>query len=197
MISRWTAFMGVLLLATAPALAHKIVEPGEPRKVARGAFTATSGKQWNRLEQKEGKYQELWSIDGHQLNRIAFYGAVPVDEPLIKERDKKRAPLPKLQKTMLLPDIPVLLERTYRAQHNISLFQVGVQEPASFLGRNGIRFEYTYTSPNDEVSRTGEAFAMLLDEQLYLVTYEAPALHYFERDRSEFHGIIERLKLRD
>lgn len=197
MVARSIALLGALLLAASPSLAHKVVEPGEPREVAKGVFTATSGKQWNRLEQREGEYQEVWSIDGHQLNRIAFYGAVPADQPLIKERDKKRAPLPKVQKSMLLPDIPVLLERTYRAQYDIPTFQVGVQEQASFMGRSGIRFEYAYIRPDDEVYRSGEAFAAMVDGELYLVTYEAPALHYFERDRTEFRGIIERLKLSD
>jgi hypothetical protein len=193
---RSISLIGLLLFVSSPAFAHKVVEPGEPFEVANGVFTATSGKQWNRLEQKEGEFQEVWSIDGHQLNRIAFYGAIPVDEPLIRELDKKRAPLPKVQQSMLLPDIPVLLERTYRTQYGIPVFQVGVQEPASFMGRSGIRFEYAYTRPDDEVNRTGEAFATLVDGKLYLVTYEAPALHYFERDRSEFRGIIERLMLK-
>ena len=177
-------------------LAHKVVEPGEPRKVAKGVFLAVSGKQWNRLQQKEGKYQEVWSIDGHYLNRIAFYGAVPVEKPIIRERDKKRAPLPKVGAPMLLPDIPVLLERTYRAQYGIPIFEIGIQEPASFLGHDGIRFEYEFTRTDDEVKRRGEGFGVMIDGALFLGTYEAPSLHYFERDRPEFRQIVERLELR-
>ena len=54
--------VGVVAVVSAPVSAHKIVQPGEPRKVARGTFTAVSGQQWNRLQQKEGKYQEVWSV---------------------------------------------------------------------------------------------------------------------------------------
>jgi len=189
--------IGAIALVNSPISAHKIVEPGEPRKVAKGTLMAVSGQQWNRLQQKEGKYQEVWSVDGHHLNRIAFYGAVPVDKPLIKERHKKRAPLPKVQANMLLPDIPVLLERTYRAQYSIPNFEIGLQEPAKFIGQKGIRFEYSYTNPDDEVKRSGEGFGALVDGALYLVTYEAPSLYYFEKEKEEFRGVVERLELRE
>lgn len=197
MRGRILILIGAASLLSSPAFAHKIVEPGEPRKVARSTYMAVSGQQWNRLQQKEGKYQEVWSVDGHQLNRIAFYGAVPVEEPIIKERDKKRAPLPKVEASMLLPDIPILLERTYRAQYGIPNFEIGVQEPAAFVGYDGIRFEYTYTDPDDEVKRRGEGYGTFIDGELYLVTYEAPALYYFDKDKEEFRGIVQRLALRD
>lgn len=157
---------------------------------------AVSGKVWNRLEQEEGKYQEVWTIDGHQLNRLAFYGGVPDDKPLIKERDKKRDPLPRVSTTMLLPDIPSFLERTYRTQYGVPIFEVGVQEPSKFAGHEGIRFEYRYVDPSDEVERRGEGYGALIEGELYLVTFEAPALHYFERDIAEVRGIIGKLRLR-
>lgn len=184
------------LALAAPAGAHKLVEPGSPEKVADGAFRATSGTTWNRLQQSEGKYQEVWTIDGHKLNRLAFYGGVPAGKPLVKERDKKRDPLPKVTESMLLPDVPNLLERTYRTQYDIPIFNVGKQEPATLGGKEGIRFEYTYVDPGDEVERRGEAYAAIEGGKLYLVTFEAPALHYFARDAAEVRSIVKSVSLR-
>ena len=93
----------------APVHAHKLIEPGLQGRIARGAFSASPQSTWNRLNQKEGKYQEIWTIDGDQLNQIMFFGGVPVGEPLLKERNKKMDPLPKVAGNMLLPEIPVFL----------------------------------------------------------------------------------------
>lgn len=196
MIAR--AICAALLLGSfaAPALAHKLIEPGVAAKVADGAFNATSGTVWNRLQQSEGKYQEVWTIDGHKLNRLAFYGGVPFGQPLLKERDKKKDPLPKVTDTMLLPDVPGLLERTYRTQYGIPIFTLGTQEPAMVGGKQGIHFEYTYVSPEDEVERRGDAYAAIEGGKLFLVTYEAPALHYFDRDVAEVKAIIKSLSVR-
>jgi hypothetical protein len=185
----------IIALAT-PAAAHKLRDAGVTADVADGAFSVTPGQTWNRLQQSEGKYQEVWSIDGRQLNRISFYGGVPIGEPLIKERSKKRDPLPKVTDTMLLPDIPGLLERTYRTQYGIPSFDVGNQEPAQLGGKPGIHFEYSYVDPNDEVERKGDAYAALQEGKLYLVTYEAPALYFFDHHVAEARKIFVSLRLR-
>lgn len=178
-----------------PSQAHKLIEPGFQKKVAKGAFSAHPSTTWNRLDSKEGKYQEIWTIDGEQLNRVMFFGGVPVGEPLLKERNKKLDPLPKVTDNMLLPDIPLLLERTYRTYYGTSSMEIGAQRPITFAGMEGIQFKYEYTSNDDEVHRKGEAFGALKDGKFYLVAFEAPSLFYFERDRKKFHGIVGSLKL--
>lgn len=184
------------LFVTAPAAAHKLIEPGLQEKIAKGTYSANPRTTWNRLKQKEGKYQEIWTIDGDQLNQIMFFGGVPVGEPLLKERNKKTNPLPKVASNMLLPDIPIFLERTYRTHFATTSMTIGLQEPANFAGLDGIHFEYQYTAIDDEVERKGEAFASLVGNKLYLVAYEAPALYYFDKDVREFRSIVESLKLR-
>lgn len=184
------------LALSLPAEAHKLREPGSPAKVADGAFLVTPGKTWNRLQQSEGKYQEVWTIDGHQLNRLIFYGGVPAGEPLVKERHKKKDPLPKVSSTMLLPDVPTLVERTYRTQYGVSIFTVGKQEPTQLGGKAGIHFEYTYLNPDDEVERRGDAYAAIEDGKLFLVIFEAPSLFYFGREAGEVRSIVNSLSLR-
>lgn len=177
------------------ASAHKLIEPGPVAGIAKAAFTATPTSTWNRLQQKEGKYQEIWTIDGDKLNRVIFLGGVPDGEPLLKERDKKRDPLPKFGAKMLLPDIPVLLERTYRTYYGTPAVEVAAMEPASFAGEAGIRFEYRYTDADDEVERRGEAFAVIRNKQLFMIAFEAPKLYYFDRDIGKFHALVQSARL--
>ncbi|MEE4211281.1 MAG: hypothetical protein V2I43_18685 [Parvularcula sp.] len=180
---------------SSPLSAHKVIEPGLNDNIVKGAFSATPQTRWNRLQQRDGKYQEVWTIDGDRLNRMVFYGGVPVGEPLLKERDKKRDPLPDVTGNMLLPDIPLLLERTYRTKYGIAIMSIGRQEPATLDGRTAIAFDYTFIDPEYEVETKGEAIAALENGRLYLVAFEAPAVYYFNRDIQKFRDLLKTVSL--
>lgn len=188
---------GVCLWLAAPVQAHKLIKPGLQQKIVKGAYSVQTATTWNRLTQKEGKYQEVWTLDGDQLNRVIFFGGVPVGEPLLKERDKEREPLPKVGANMLLPDIPTFFERSYRLYYGTPTMQIGLQEPGSFAGMDGIHFEYSYVDVSDEVERKGEAFAAIHDGKLYLITFEAPSLYFFDRDIAKYRALIDNIHLRE
>lgn len=138
---------------------------------------------------------EIWTLDGDQLNKVSFFGGVPVGQPLFREQDKKRSPLPKVSDGMLITDIPVLLENSYRAQGRTSRMTIGEQVPAEMDGRRGIKFSYTYVFGDDEVERRGEALCAFVEGKLYLVTYEAPTLHFFEKDLPNFRQLVQTLRI--
>ncbi|MDY6948947.1 MAG: hypothetical protein SXG53_24905 [Pseudomonadota bacterium] len=194
---RTIGMIGVCVLLASPAQANKLIKPEPQEKVAKGAYSAHPETTWNRLSEKEGKFQEIWTLDGDQLNRVIFFGGVPVGEPLLKERDKKNDPLPKVGGNMLLPDIPAFFERSYRSYYGTPTMRIGLQEPASFAGMDGIHFEYLFVDVSDEVERKGEAFAAMHDDKLYLVTFEAPSLYFFERDVDKYRSLVTSLRLRD
>ncbi|WP_321327001.1 hypothetical protein [uncultured Parasphingorhabdus sp.] len=184
-------------LITSPLVAHKLIDPGPREKIARGVFSAVPTSTWNRLQQKEGKFQEVWTIDGDDLNRIIFFGGVPIGEPLLKETHKKRDPLPKVKENMLLPDIPILLERTYRTKYGTAIMEIGQQKPAELAGLPAIFFEYRYVDGEYEVEKNGEAYAAMHEGKLYLIAFEAPTLHFFERDIHLFRELVGTVSIRD
>jgi len=193
---RKSLLMFVVLAGFASAApAHKLIHSGLDEDVAKHAFSAAPTIDWNRLSDKEGKYQEIWTLDGDQLNKVTFFGGVPIGEPLFKEADKKKEPLPKVSPGMLITDIPVILEHTYRAQGRTTRMTIGDEEPAQVASRKGIRFTYTYVFGEDEIERKGEAFGTFVDGRLYLVTYEAPTLYFFDKDLDHFHQLAGTLKL--
>lgn len=196
MLRQITVAIAATILISFPVAAHKVIEPGLNNKIVKGVISASPETRWNRLQQRDGKFQEVWTIDGDRLNRVIFYGGVPVGEPLVLERDKKRDPLPEVTANMLLPDIPLLVERTYRAKYGIAIMSIGKQEPATMDGRPAIAFEYTYIDPEYEVETKGEALATLDNERLYLVAFEAPAVYYFSRDVQKFRDLVKTVTLK-
>ena len=121
---------------------------------------------------------------------MTFFGGVEPGSPLVRELDKKRAPLPKFTSATLLVEIPELLEGTYRAYKQIGGFTVTGSRPDRFLGRDGIYFTYEYTD-SDELPRKGEARAVLIARKLYMVTFDAPRLHYFDRTLPDVRALVE------
>lgn len=192
---RIRTFAGAIALATAVLLApsanaNAYREKGKPATVANSPMTVTPARDWNRLSVRPGKKAETWTLDGEQLNDVTWYGGIAAGEPLIRERSKKREPLPKFTRETLLVEIPELLEATYRTEKNIGAFAVTGSTPDRFLGRDGIRFTYDYVD-NDNLPRKGEARATIVDGLLYMVSFDGPRLHYFDRTLSDFRALAD------
>lgn len=194
----WAPLLPALLLAGC-ASGYALAPAGEPRAVARSKLTVTPPSAWNRLGSVAGpgKNAELWTLDGPTLNDITFYGGIADDRTLFREVDRRDRPLPRFQATMLPPDVAQLLETSYRVALGTALFTLGTLEPATFAGQSGFRFTYSYTVQDEEVRRLGEATGAILDGQLYLVTFEAPAVHYFEKSLPDYRAIIASARLAD
>lgn len=187
--------LALLLSVTTAAQAHKLRLRGEAVAVAGSPFTVTPARDWNSLSRKIGKYTESWTLDGEQLNDITFFGGVPAGEPIFREKSKKHAPLPKFLKSTLLVEVPELLEGTYRAYKNSGAFKLLSTEPGQFLGRDGVFFTYEFTD-EDQLTRKGEARATIIDGRLYMVTFDAPRLNYFDKAAEDFRKLASSASLR-
>lgn len=179
-----------LVLAWAqPAWSNKLVAAGTPVAVAKKAMHVTPPQEWNRLSLKIGKNAEIWTLEGEQLDSLTFIGGIGNAAVLFREVDKKRRPLPKFNSTMLLTDLPGLLESSYRVTKNTVLFTVTAAEPVKFANNAGIRFTYDFIG-EDEVRRQGEAYATIAKGKLYLVTYEGPKIHFFGQNIAAFRQLV-------
>ncbi|AQR75419.1 hypothetical protein [Sphingomonas sp. LM7] len=171
------------------ASAHKLRQKGEAVTVADSRLTVTPQCDWNRLSGKPGKNAETWTLDGGQLNDLTFYAGIEAGKPLVKERHKKKDPLPKFGKSTLLVELPELLEGTYRTYKKIGAFQLTSTAPARFLGQDGVIFTYDYTDA-DQITRKGEATAAIVDGKLYMVSFDAPRLHYFDKAIADVRALV-------
>ena len=169
-------------------------ERGKAVTVAGSTMRVVPARDWNKLGQRPGKKVEVWTLDGEQLNDVTFFGGIAPGEPLIRERNKKRAPLPKFTGNTLLVEIPELLEGTYRASKGIGSFKLLNSTPERFVGSEGIRFTYEYVDA-DELPRKGEARATLVKGMLYMATFDAPRLHFYDKGLADFRTLIDTASL--
>ncbi|MEO7384516.1 MAG: hypothetical protein ABIU18_06245 [Novosphingobium sp.] len=192
--NRLILFLAIAIFPLDIAHANSLIAAGEHKGVAKSSIAAVSNGEWNKLSRTDGPSTEIWTRDGDNLNKVTFFGGIAAGMPIYKERNKKEAPLPKVAANMLLPDIPVLLEATYRSQYQVNRLSIDSQEIATVNGKQGIRFTYSYARNEDEVERKGEAIGAIVGNKLYLATYEAPAIYFFGKDLEAFRQISQTLE---
>ena len=174
---------------TTPGRANDFRAQGKSVSIRGSSLLVTPPRDWNTLSARPGKFAETWTLDGEQLNDVTFYAGVEPGEPLVRERSKKRDPLPKFTASTLLIDVPELLERTYRAARQIGAFTVTATRPEHFLDHDGVAFAYEYLD-SDNLPRRGQAIATLVDGKLYMATFDAPRLHFYERTADDFRKLV-------
>lgn len=183
------------VIASGGVSANDYREMGKSFEIADSRMFVTPPRDWNQLSIKPGKFAETWTLDGEQLNDVTFFGGVEPGKPLVRELSKKHEPLPKFSEATLLIEVPELLQLTYQAYKKISEFKVTTVNPGNFLGREGVHFSYEYLD-YDNLPRKGEARASIVDNRLYMITFDAPRLHYFERTLSDFRALADATTLR-
>ena len=188
--SIWLISAAAMMVAVAPAYAgFKLMPANQPVFVAASGLNVTPAEDWNRLGKRDGANAESWTLDGMSLNDLTFYGGVPHGATLFREVNKTERPLPRFQSSMLLPDIAQLFENSYRIARNTSLFSIDAIEPGSFAGHDGFRFTYSFAVQGEEVKRKGEAVGAIVGQKLYMISYETPVIHYFDRDLEAFRRL--------
>jgi hypothetical protein len=181
----------VAILVAAPVYAgYKLVAQGMPTAVGKSTLTVTPARQWNRLGQRVGRNAETWTLDGSQLNDVTFFGGIANDTTLFKDSQKRDRPLPRFASSMLAPDVAQLFEGSYRVALGTSLMSIDSIEPAQFAGNQGFKFTYSFTIQGEEVRRKGEAHGAIIGGKLYLITYEAPQIHYYDRDIGAYRDLV-------
>ncbi len=178
------------ILVTTPVWAgYKLIVEGKPVAVAKSGLTVTPARQWNKLGPRIGRLAESWTLDGLPLNDLTFYGGIANDTTIFREVNKRDRPLPRFSSSMLLPDIAQLFEGSYRVALGTSLMSIDSIEPSQFAGTSGFKFTYSFAIQDEEVRRKGEAYGAIVGGKLYMMTFEAPVIHYFDRDIASFRSL--------
>jgi hypothetical protein len=135
---------------------------------------------WNHLEGgTPNPKHDVWTSDGSPLDHLHFFVGIAPGEALIELKNRPEKQVPKFQKTMQSYDIVELYETLSTLDG--STFTRGKLIPTTFAGGSGFRFEYTLVRKADEVIMSGVGFATVQKDQLYLMVFEAPRIHYFAK----------------
>lgn len=158
----------------------KLVRAGETRKVGKDEMQVTAVGDWNRSTQSELRRNESWTQNGTGLDDLSFYGGIEKGKPLLRQRDKKKDPLPKFDPAMLPTDIAEWFESSARIALNSAVFEVGTVRPATLAGARGIEIDFTYASEGDNLERRGTARAAVIAGKLYIISFDAPKIYYYD-----------------
>jgi hypothetical protein len=187
--------VAVLPVAAPVSAGNTLIAAGQRVAVAKSALTVQPDAEWNRLAAKPGRNAESWTLDGDQLNVLTFYGGIADGRTLFHEADRKMRPLPRVSATMLITDIPTLLENSYRVALGTATMTIERVEPATFAGNKGVHFTYGFSRQNESLHRRGEALGAIIAGRLYLITYEAPEIYYFERSAAAARVVANSARL--
>ena len=192
-------FALIAALVAAPAsqalAGWKLIAKGTPVKVAKSNMTVTPGEAWNRGTHRASKKGETWTLDGPSINEVYFAAALLPGETFYKDGDKKNKPLPVMGKNLQLTDIPEFYESSQRIAYNTSVYEVTGIEPTKFLGQDGVKFAYTFAIQGNPLKYQGIARGTMIKGQLYLISYDAPAITFFERDKAKAEAIMDSAQL--
>lgn len=185
------AALAAMVLAPSPVFAKwKLIEQGQPVKVAKSAMQVTPEEDWNRWTRRPIKPSEVWTLDGANLNELYFVSGLAPGMTLYKDTRKKEQPLPALRSGLQLTDIPDFVESSMRLALNTSVFELTNVEPASVGGHPGVRFTYEYAVASSPLVRKGLAVGTLTEGNLHLITFTAPAIYYYDRDLPKAEAIM-------
>lgn len=183
-------------LITEPTLAgNSLIAAGQRVAVGKSTMTVQPDQEWNKLGARPGRNSEEWTLDGDGLNDLTFYGGIENGRTLFREVNKRNTPLPRFSSTMLLTDLPSLLEQSYRIALDTPLMTITSVKPARLAGAKAVHFGYTFARRGEDLRRTGEGTAAVVGSKLYMITFEAPVTFYFDRDQAGAQAVVTSARL--
>jgi hypothetical protein len=180
----------VLVLAGCAELAsYTLVKPG-PVPVAHGSMTVSPSGDWNRAPvlMEPRRIEETWTRNGLVLDEIRFIGGLPDGQALVAQSAKADQQLPVFSKDMTPSDLTSMLESVYRIRGGVKVFTTTAVKPVSFVGHNGIEYDYDYIT-EDSIRWRGRTVMAVVDGKLYLMSLQGLALHYFDAALPDFETL--------
>jgi len=132
---------------------------------------------WNKYNGPGVGKTELWTTDGLSLDVLRFFVDIGEGEQLIEVRGAHEKQVPKFRATMQPQEVVELYDAVMSQGGN--RFHLDKLAPADFAGGAGFRFDYTLVRKGDEVELKGFCYGVVRDKRLYLMTFQAPKIHYY------------------
>jgi hypothetical protein len=138
---------------------------------------------------------EDWTLNGPLLDGITFITGLKSGHYMIRQRRTADQQVPKFRAEMTPPEIAAMLESLYRVRGGAVDFRTLSLQPRQFLGANGFQLDYEHLD-DDELWRKGRAVGAVINDQLYLILYDAARSHYYEAALPDYEAIVASAQLR-
>ena len=177
------------LLLAACAAGGPLVTPGTQRIGSQ--LTIDAGMEWTRTQ---GLREQLWTIDGPQLNSLHLIPIVREREFIfLGERQTKRRQDGAFYHRGMRPDeLRDLIADGMRAAGAVNLVVTNLR-PVDFGGREGLRFEMAM---DNETGLKYRAMAAAFEHEkgLALALFYAPVEYYYPRDEAKVSAMLDTLR---
>ena len=185
----------IVLLVTAVGLSgcvnmgYTLVPSGQVA-VSQGSIKLHSAGAWNKAPQGQfGLAQaEGWTRNGPVLDAIYFVGGLPDGQAIAKQRAEDERKVPVFHATMTPQDLTSMIESAYRIRGGVKIFETTGVKPVTFLGQQGIQFDYTFMN-DDSIKRRGRTMIAIAGGKLYVMSLNATELHYFDAALPDFQAM--------
>jgi hypothetical protein len=167
-------------------------------EVGNGKMTVVPPRPWNRHRAmlfEDIPAVEDWTLNGPLLDGITFITGLKSGHYMIRQRRTADQQVPKFRAEMTPPEIAAMLESLYRVRGGAVDFRTLSLKPRPFLGANGFQLDYEHLD-DDELWRKGRAVGAVINDQLYLILYDAARSHYYEAALPDFEAIVTSAQLR-
>ena len=132
---------------------------------------------------------EDWTLNGPYLDGISFVSGLKSGRYLVRQSKRADQQVPKFRRDMTPPEIVAMLESLYRVKGGTVEFRTLSLQPRPFLGTNGFQIDYEHLD-GDELWRKGRAVGAVINDQLYLILYDAARSHYYAAALPDFESIV-------
>jgi hypothetical protein len=189
--TRWLLACMLALLLAACTGGGPLVRPG-PQTVG-SRLVIDAGMGWTRMP---GYREQLWTIDGPLLNSLHLIPHVREREFIfLGQRQTTRRPDGAFYRRGMRPDeLRDLIVDGMRAAGAVNVTTQDLR-PASFGGREGLRFEMAMDNQRGLKYRAMAA-AFEHEKGLALALYYAPAEYYYPRDAASVSAMLDTLRWR-
>ena len=186
---RWMLIATLAVLLAACAAGGPLVTPGAQSVGSR--LTIDAGMEWTRMQ---GMREQLWTIDGPQLNSLHLIPQVREREFIfLGQRQTRRRPDGAFyRRGMRSDELRDLIVDGLRASGAVNV-SVSNLRPADFGGREGLRFEMAMDT---EAGLKYQAMAAAFEHEngLALALFYAPTEYYYPRDQARVSAMLDTLR---
>ena len=172
------------------------LETADVTSVAGGRMTVKPGSKWKRLyaSLNETRWDEVWTWNGPQIDRMALVGGLPDGKAIIVQEQTADQQVPVFRADMTAQDLTSMLEVSYRLK-GVTVFNIESVEPVDFLGGPGVKLRYNYAS-GIVIPKRGSCVMRVVDQKLYAMKLEGVANQSFDAVAAQFDQLVAGARLR-
>lgn len=158
-------------------------------------LTVTVDKAWNQFERGLGDNTPTWTQDGITVDALRFYVALKDGALIVPTPSEPKGTKPLAYKAGMQPaEIVGLFEGAF--SRDGSTFQLERLTPQPFAGQPGFRFEFSGVRKRDEVRLKGIGWGAVRNGELFVITYTAPRLSFYDRHLASAEAIAKSARIK-